>query len=557
MLSKTTPPPAANHLLTKELIVKECVKQGYYRTPSCNEKLYLHHKGFDGIDPNAFKEYTDVKVLWLEGNCFSQLPCGVIDCNERSEENLSAEEQAAEKALQDAVCETRNNERDVSITSSPPVIEDAQVDIFATMYPTLRQLFLHGNMFMQMPNCFRFEKLDSINLSDNFITSVSSYCPQWTKKCSEVESRPTAAGSMPSPQKSAANQPIASTTTTAAGDKAAHAARWAEQVALWAAYCTHTTESKCLCGTLSQLHLKNNHLTTVEQIAPLLCFKNLSTLDLSNNRLDDGEGVLQVLENMNNLKALYLSGNPCVRTITNYRRTVLSRCKKLLHLDDRPVFDDERRLVTAWASGGAEAEKKEKQKMREEEDEKHRRRLQEFRDMMAAARQQNSAQQNDDATEEDTDSNPTPDSSDSETGPARRSASSSNNITSEASTAVNPRRSAAAQNKTPKPNTEFYEANYGSSRNDADATAAPVLAAAPDAEKRESDGVSFGNFRVVPKKSSVRTDAQQRSGVAAAHHAVHQDPTAMAQSAQPALLDDDDGDDVYIPNAAATRVEGK
>jgi len=71
------------------------------------------------------------------------------------------------------------------------------------------------------------------------------------------------------------------------------------------------------------------------------------TVDLSNNRLDDVE-VLSVLEKMPNLAVLHLQGNPVVKKITNYRKTVIARLPALKYLDDRPVFEKERRTVDAW-----------------------------------------------------------------------------------------------------------------------------------------------------------------------------------------------------------------
>ena len=41
--------------------------------------------------------------------------------------------------------------------------------------------------------------------------------------------------------------------------------------------------------------------------------------------------------------------NTVVKDIKHYRKTIISQCVHLKYLDDRPVFDDERRRVTAWA----------------------------------------------------------------------------------------------------------------------------------------------------------------------------------------------------------------
>jgi dynein assembly factor 1 len=53
---------------------------------------------------------------------------------------------------------------------------------------------------------------------------------------------------------------------------------------------------------------------------------SLSVLDLSNNKIkaDDAEAIVDVVTSLPNLKVLYLKGNPCVRNIDNYRRTLIA-----------------------------------------------------------------------------------------------------------------------------------------------------------------------------------------------------------------------------------------
>lgn len=70
-------------------------------------------------------------------------------------------------------------------------------------------------------------------------------------------------------------------------------------------------------------------------------------MDLSNNRIEEPE-VLNILEKMPNLKVLYLKGNPFVQNVRYFRKTVIARLKNLSHLDDRPVFDEERKWSEAW-----------------------------------------------------------------------------------------------------------------------------------------------------------------------------------------------------------------
>jgi dynein assembly factor 1 len=142
---------------------------------------------------------------------------------------------------------------------------------------------------------------------------------------------------------------------------------------------------------LTTLNLANNHLSTYDGIVELLNYPSLQTVDLQHNRIDD-PAVVDIFAQMSNLRVLYLLGNPCVKQIKHYRKTVISRCKDLRYLDDRPVFDDERRRVDAWAAafnaeGGNldlanEAERLEIKQIRKEKDEKDEHNFKAFELMM-------------------------------------------------------------------------------------------------------------------------------------------------------------------------------
>ena len=89
---------------------------------------------------------------------------------------------------------------------------------------------------------------------------------------------------------------------------------------------------------------------------------------------------------MPNLKVLYLQNNPCVNKIKQYRKTMIARLPTLKYLDDRPVFDDDRRNAEAFARGGLEEERKERAIIQQEKADRDERNRIAFKDMIKQAR---------------------------------------------------------------------------------------------------------------------------------------------------------------------------
>ena len=147
---------------------------------------------------------------------------------------------------------------------------------------------------------------------------------------------------------------------------------------------------------LTCLNLAHNHLTSKESIMHVLEIPSLQTIDLQHNKIDDASIVGDVFALLPDLRVLYLMGNPVVRKISNYRKTIVSKCKQLKYLDDRPVFDEERRRVDAWATvldnGGSfeeaqEAERNEIKLIRQEKDEADLRNFKAFEQLMLEGRE--------------------------------------------------------------------------------------------------------------------------------------------------------------------------
>ncbi|XP_022827673.1 uncharacterized protein LOC111357283 [Spodoptera litura] len=106
---------------------------------------------------------------------------------------------------------------------------------------------------------------------------------------------------------------------------------------------------------LHTLSIAHNMLSAVDDLVHLRLCRNLSVLDLSYNRLEDPL-IVDVLADMVILKVLVLTGNPVVRNIPAYRKTLTLRLKELLNLDNRPVFPRDRACAEAWQRGGVQEE---------------------------------------------------------------------------------------------------------------------------------------------------------------------------------------------------------
>ncbi|CAJ1028123.1 hypothetical protein, conserved [Leishmania shawi] len=466
---------STTNMLTTDAIIRECIKQGFYRNPICNEKLYLHNRGYDSIASTAFEPYTDVKVLWLEGNGFSVLPCGKgytqvrppvrVDPFAAELEVAEAERAAAAAVL--SKCSGQHvdpNTEAISHPDSPsqngiaqkepslPLATDVPPndrDVFSSLYPTVRQLYLHNNLFRFMPDLSRFERLDAVNLSGNFFTTVEPHCVYYDaavrgRHASEVVDgvAPTStivSGARHSPSQSvqceqeqscqqlphgphstnetapSAELAVVTSSDDAKRQRAGQMARCRHVADVFSVFCKHSPlpeseeakevrgeghqgrvsspllkqplplapEYRNPCSSLRSLNLAGNRIESFEECLGLLCYHSLAVLDLSHNHIADGEALLLILERLPRLQSLKLSGNPLVRSLPRYRKCVLSRCKRLLHLDDRPVFAEERRLVTAWAIGGEDGEEKERAAIQQEKSAAEKKRLADFRRLIS------------------------------------------------------------------------------------------------------------------------------------------------------------------------------
>ena len=246
-----------------ELFRKEWKK--YYRTPSLNEKLYLHYKGFSYI--RNMEQFTGLKCLYFEGNgCKSML--GLEHCTE------------------------------------------------------MRSLFIQENMLKKIEGIHTMKELRQLNVNENMLEKIEGI-----------------------------------------GE----------------------------CPHLDTLHIKRNRLGRyeggeIEALKGLLDCPTLTCLDIQDNYLEDEKILDEILVKMPNLKVLYLMNNPCIKKINGYRKTVITKIPTLTYLDDRPVFEEDRRRAEAWSRGGMEEERKEMAKIKKEKEDKHWANHEAFRLMVNKAR---------------------------------------------------------------------------------------------------------------------------------------------------------------------------
>ena len=101
-------------------------------------------------------------------------------------------------------------------------------------------------------------------------------------------------------------------------------------------------------------------------VIEVLVASGIRTLDLSKNFLVDVKIISEVLVKLSKLKILYLQGNKIVGEIPNYRKALISTLKSLKHLDDTPIFEEDRRYADAFMKGGLKEERLERDKVKKE-----------------------------------------------------------------------------------------------------------------------------------------------------------------------------------------------
>jgi len=161
------------------------------------------------------------------------------------------------------------------------------------------------------------------------------------------------------------------------------------------------------CKNLNSLIIAKNKvgfagIADIEKLADT----NICSLDIQDNRIEDPDCVPEVFMRMSSLRVLYLKGNPAAKKIVNYRKSLTVYCKELRYLDDRPVFEDDRRTAEAFNRGGIEEQRAEQKRIRQEKNDKHERNMRAFGEMIENSRREKKerdAMRNEDKYTDETD----------------------------------------------------------------------------------------------------------------------------------------------------------
>lgn len=113
-------------------------------------------------------------------------------------------------------------------------------------------------------------------------------------------------------------------------------------------------ENLSCCPILQTLNIAHNALTNVASIEHLKDCALLNNVDITNNRLEADEAMLETFSAIPSLVALSVNGND-VTKLASFRKRMIASMSHLGYLD-RPIDLQERTFAEAFVRGGAEAE---------------------------------------------------------------------------------------------------------------------------------------------------------------------------------------------------------
>ena len=106
----------------------------------------------------------------------------------------------------------------------------------------------------------------------------------------------------------------------------------------------------------------------VEALKGLVECQSIHTLDLQQNNLTEETLITEIFAQMKHLAVFFCQKCDIVKNTSNFRRKMIYNCPNLSHLNEQPVFPDERRMALAFmeGDGGIQAERIERQLIKKE-----------------------------------------------------------------------------------------------------------------------------------------------------------------------------------------------
>ena len=103
---------------------------------------------------------------------------------------------------------------------------------------------------------------------------------------------------------------------------------------------------------------------------------------------------------MPNIAVVYLQNNLFNKHISHYRKVLITKIPNLKYIDDKPIFEDEKRYAEAWGRGGLAQERKERELYKKEQEEAHLRQHNQFREMIERYREEGRREKEKDSASE-------------------------------------------------------------------------------------------------------------------------------------------------------------
>ena len=315
-----------------------CKEHKLYTTPSLNDVLYANYKGFGEIA--NLEPYSGLKALFLEGNALDSLAglpvLGDLKC--LCAPALGCQPQSCRLGRPEAAWRARRYVQANMLSSLEGLEAQAALDT----------LNVSGNRLKRLENLAGCASLHTLLASGNELETLEDV--QHLAECPQLSTVDLQDNKLADPKASSSQlHPwlAAAPGRTAARPGWARPLLLAERQArcqLWAGkrQPCRPASWQSAAGQPAAMATAWWHACTAQQAAACPCRTEADPPHLAQ--------VLDLLKQLPDLRCLYLKGNPLVTATRHYRKVVIAAIPTLTYLDDRPVFDFERRCAEAWSA---------------------------------------------------------------------------------------------------------------------------------------------------------------------------------------------------------------